>query len=191
MLYSTQEQQVSLVSWKDWLYKCLLIRSDPSLALGLAELVCGGSTQRPQPGKHRAFYILSGEGAIEYGGMRHLFKTGTQFMEPLDVEYHFDCDYPTRLLVATYQLSLELAFAMEELKPTQLVSGQGQCQFVVSGRIKISIHDITQWLTAGTAFYVEPNTGYTLQNIGNTKALILIVSGKAEPVGHGQHQGCK
>ena len=188
MLYAKQEQQVSLVFWKDWLYKRLLYRDDTSLAFGMAELGCGGSTQRLQKAEHSAFYVLSGQGTIEQGGTRQPFKTGTQFTISPEVEYHFDCDSPTRLLVANGPTAFSVAFMLDEIKPTQIVPGSGHCQFVLNGKIKISLQDTHQSLPEGTAFYVEPIIGYTLQNVGNSNALILNVSGKAAPVGHEQHQ---
>jgi hypothetical protein len=130
MLYIKREQDVSLSFWKAWLYKQLLYRLDSSLGFGIAELGCGASTQRAQQTEHIAFYVLSGQGTIDYAGTHQPFKVGRQFTMRPDTEYFFDCDSPTRFLVSRAQAPLRLALTPQELKPTQSILGSGQCHYV-------------------------------------------------------------
>ncbi|MHB8625822.1 MAG: hypothetical protein ACYDBJ_13590 [Aggregatilineales bacterium] len=185
------ENECSLGFWKKWLYKLLLYRFDSSLAFGLAELVCGGNPQRTQKNEQIGYFVLSGQGTLEYTGTRHSFKAGDRFTMLPDMEHCFDCDTPTRLLVACAPTAIDLTLTPAELKPTHVIRGSGQCQYVLGGRIKIAPYGGDQVFTAGTAFYVGPNMEYTLQNIGNTNALILTVSGEAATVGHEQRQARK
>lgn len=182
------ERDCSLGFWRNWLYKRLFYRLDLPLSLGLAELGCGGNPQQSPPSEQTAYYVLSGQGTLEYAGKRSVFKPGDQFSMPPDRAHHFDCDSPTRLLVACVPTPISLTLTPEELKPTHMVGGSGQCQYLLAGQIKIMPYGGDQLFTAGTAFYAGPNVGYTLLNVGNSSALILTVSGQAATVGHEQRQ---
>ncbi len=185
------ERDCSLGFWRNWLYKRLLYRFDLTLSLGLAELGCGGNPQQTQKTDQTAYYVLSGQGTLECDGKRRVFKPGDQFSILPDIEHHFDCDSPTRLLVACVPTAVGLVLTPEELKPTHMVRGSGECQYVLAGQIRITPYGGDQVFTAGTAFYAVSDIGYTLHNVGNSSALILTVSGQAATVGHEQHQARK
>ncbi len=186
-VYTKNEREISLSIWQGWLYKRLLVL--PTLTLGLAELYVGRSVPHRHPNESVIHLVTEGRGHFETGDSRQRFEPGIIFCTHPNQEYAFDCDTPSIILTVRTLLIMYAYLTMSELLPGESSTDSrrqpltththnrpwtpdNECRFLLSGTLRLKTEDHVFIIERGTAFYIAPDTPYTLTNVDTQTANI-------------------
>jgi len=170
-----REQDVTMSLWNNWLYRRLLFFMAPhNWSLGVLDFCAGRDKPRQLGIGAMSCYILFGEGKHEQGTTDFTpFEAGSILKLDPDQFHTFACDKPARLLVVASETPLDFNLSVQRLGPGRSISGEAASYYILHGCVDVRVGCNNQKLESTTAFFIMPQIEYTVENIGNSDALII------------------